>query len=66
MATETWTNTSLMRPHRGQRVDWIAPDGRQIDGGTFNGVWNLPGEPSMYVYYTPIMWRPAKESTDGD
>lgn len=46
-------------PKEGQKVDWIAPGGDQVNGGTYKRLWFLPG--GMYVYYEPIAWRPAEE-----
>jgi hypothetical protein len=49
-------------PEHGQRVDWMAPSGEQVDGGRFDrGMWFLPGG-GMYVYYTPSFWRESKEN----
>ena len=61
--TAEWIRTADRRPELNQRVDWIAPGGGQVDGGTYAGglVWFLPGNDSMYVYYIPAYWRPAKE-----
>ena len=57
-----WTRTDFKQPSEGQLVDWIAPDGRQIDGGKKGRgqLWFLPPDYDMYVYYTPPFWRPAK------
>lgn len=56
-----WTNPQHKLPERGQKVDWISPGGEQVNGGTFEGgaIW-FPPESTMYVYYTPAFWRPAK------
>ena len=61
-----FTPTSESEPKQEQRVDWIAPDGRQINGGFYHGrLWFLPEQAgqTMYVYYEPVAWRPAQEST---
>lgn len=54
-----WIPTTLARPNKGQSVEWIAPSGGEPQPGTYQGVWMLPS--GMYVYYTPVMWRPLKE-----
>lgn len=55
-----WVPTAERRPEKGQRVDWISPSGDEVHGGTFTGgaIWHLPGG-EMYVYYTPVFWRPS-------
>jgi len=42
-------------PHEECLIDWIAPDGRQINGGYRLG--NLWFHGNMYVYYEPVSWR---------
>lgn len=56
----TWTPTSAALPNPNQVVDWIAPDGEQVNGGMYGSqLWFLPPEHSVYCYYTPTYWRPA-------
>lgn len=68
MSTERprWVPTNEGRPRPGQRVDWIAPSGEQVDGGSYQGgaVWYPPDSP-VCVYYTPAFWRPAEGTPDG-
>lgn len=47
-------------PAEGRRVDWIAPSGEVVRGGTYGPgrLWFLPGG-QVYVYYVPPFWRPA-------
>jgi len=59
-----WTRTIERLPDRGQAVDWIAPDGVQVDGGRYEGPWFLPGKNRMYIYYTPEFWRPAASNPE--
>lgn len=47
-------------PPRGAKVDWLEPSGAVVTGGTYEGVWILPGPGAMYVYYTPPYWRLAQ------
>jgi hypothetical protein len=56
-------NPDERRPKRGQKIDWIAPNGEVVKGGTFEGgaVWMLPE--GLYVYYTPPFWRPHAGAT---
>ncbi len=58
MASETkWNPVESIKPEIGRKVDWIAPSGDVVKGGTRNGkLWFLPGG-EMYVYYTPTHWR---------
>lgn len=44
-------------PHYGRLVDWIAPDGQQVNGGKMmhKNLWFLPD--GVYIYYIPISWR---------
>lgn len=58
--TSEWLPLSRFRPERGQRVDWIGPSGQQVNGGKYAGMWFLPGENPMYIYYTPVYWRPSQ------
>ena len=54
--------THERRPEEGQRVDWIAPGGQQVNGGRIKGgLWFLPNG-NMYCYYTPVAWRPARRN----
>jgi hypothetical protein len=56
-----WTALVLRVPEEGQKVDWITGDGQQVDGGRYvRGLWFLPPDHSMYAYYVPTLWRPAK------
>lgn len=59
----TWQLTTNALPEKGRKVDWIAPGGEQVNGGTFAGgaIWFLPGENPMYVYYKPSHWRYSEE-----
>ena len=56
-----WYTLAQKLPEHGQKIDWIAPDGTEVTGGQFLGVWMLPE--GMYVYYTPAFWRPHQEMT---
>lgn len=59
-----WISPREQMPERGQRVDWVDSSGNETIGGKFAGVWLLPdtpGQPTMYIYYLPTFWRPARE-----
>lgn len=58
-----WVRTDERLPEEGTAVDWIGPDGTEVRGGTFAGgdIWMLPGG-EVYVYYTPVCWRPSAEA----
>jgi hypothetical protein len=53
-----WIPPETRLPERGQRIDWLAPDGELVERGMYDGVWLLPNS-GMYIYYTPIFWRLA-------
>lgn len=56
MSESKWTSVSDRLPDEGQKIDWIAPSGHEVVGGTRSGrLWFLPG--GMYCYYTPTYWR---------
>jgi len=47
-------------PDNNTKVDWIAPGGVKVLGGTYrNGFWFLPE--GVYVYYTPVFWRRSSQ-----
>lgn len=56
----SWIPTAQRLPEKNQKVEWISPGGLQ-DRGTFLGglIW-MPEGSTMYVYYTPVMWRPIQ------
>lgn len=55
---ERWAQTAKELPPKDAKVDWIAPNGDVVIGGTFAGgaAW-YPPDSSMYVYYAPVFWR---------
>ena len=58
MRSETkWTRTEDEKPPMGAVVDWITPNGEQVNGGKYNRMWFLPSDWAMYAYYTPTYWR---------
>lgn len=51
--------TSKGLPNEKRSIDWVAPDGRQVNGGhRFGEMWF---QDNLYVYYEPISWRYAVE-----
>lgn len=60
MGDNDWIRTQDRRPEPNQTVDWISPGGERVLGGKYAGgaVWFPPGS-EMYVYYTPMFWRPS-------
>lgn len=55
-----WIPVGDRLPKEHTKVDWIAPGGVEVSGGTLIGkLWFLPGPSPMYVYYTPTYWRPS-------
>lgn len=51
-------------PAEGERIDWITPGGDQINDCRYErGLWWILE--NLYVYYTPLSWRPALLSNAG-
>jgi hypothetical protein len=58
-----WTPCTRSRPEKNQRVEWITPSGEVVRGKYAGGlIWFPEGSP-MYIYYTPICWRPLEPTT---
>jgi len=66
---DDWIPTAVRKPRPDQRVDWLAPSGCLVSGGTYrSGLWFFPAENPMYAYSTPVFrtavfWRPARGVT---
>lgn len=53
---DNWIPTTVRLPVAGQRVQWMAPSGQVISGEKGPGALWL--EDGVYVYYTPLFWKP--------
>jgi len=60
--TEHWTMTEEKLPPAGVVVDTIAPRGTAQQLKRSGRLWFFPDD-SMYVYYTPTMWRQIEPSS---
>lgn len=55
----TWTPPSAQLPADGMRCEVITESGDQRELIYDRNLWWLPDH-SMYVYFTPRFWRPAR------
>lgn len=54
--SEQWTRTENGLPPEGVVVDTLSPNGRDTPLIRQGALWFFP-DMSMYVYYTPALWR---------
>ena len=56
MSTDQWTRVEQSLPPENALVDTISPGGIQQTLRRRGNLWFVP-DGSMYIYYTPMMWR---------
>lgn len=54
--SDKWIRVADQLPPEGKTVDTISPGGQQQELKRKGGLWFFPDD-SMYVYYTPLVWR---------
>jgi len=54
-----WSLTKNVLPDEGIVVETISEGGQQVKLKRQGRLWFYP-DGSMYVYYTPSMWKPAQ------
>lgn len=56
--TDNWIECAMRLPDEGVVVQTLSPGGMESTLKRQGGLWFVP-DGSMYVYYTPMSWRPA-------
>ena len=54
---KTFTRTDEKLPPKNKLIEWVSPGGLHVRGKWQGGAVWFPEGSSMYVYYTPLMWR---------
>lgn len=57
----TWNDPKQCMPSKDTKVIWIDPLGHEVKGKFCGGVVWIPEGSSMYIYYTPKMWKYDKD-----
>lgn len=64
---ENWIPTEKLHPRRGQKVEWIDPDG-DVMRGIWNGCWyfaDSADDTTRPAPYRPRFWRPLRPQPAG-
>lgn len=59
MWTKLNPHDSSTYPQPNKTIRWIAPDGNEEIGRYAGGAIWFPAGSTMYIYYTPVMWKYA-------
>lgn len=63
MRTSNYFRTADILPEPGEVVETVSPGGLNQVLRFSDGLWFFPDD-GMYVYYTPMFWRPLPDGKE--